>query len=72
MYAEPFEVELAESLGYTAERSVDVGSRFTNGTRRVWATRYGWQTADIIENRYVGHQTFDHLSEALLRPLIEE
>lgn len=64
---------LATELGYTNERSINWGDRFSKGNRLVWPTRSEWQTADYIKvgshPRSTNHQKFTHLEDALKSPL---
>lgn len=66
-YATNEEEELAKHMGYTINRDDRIGSTFDKGMRRVWPTRIGWQTADLIDGYYRNHEIFDDLSKALMR-----
>jgi hypothetical protein len=68
-YATPEEIKLAMTLNYELTQNTRTGSKFVNGARNVWSTFYGWQTADLINNKYTNHLTFDSLSNALKRKL---
>ena len=59
----------ARELGYNVVRSPKSGTTFSQGKRRVWLTRLGWQTADRIDGSYQNHKIFEDLQEALQRPL---
>jgi hypothetical protein len=68
-YASEHEEEVALLRGYEVNRSADRGSSFRNGQRRIWSTRMGWQTADLIAGQYQNHQIFSELPDALERKL---
>ena len=72
-YATDEQLKLAEELGYENDRSTTWGDKFSNGKRLVWPIRSGWQTADYISagnsERSVNHKRFEHLEDALRRPL---
>jgi hypothetical protein len=68
-YATDKQVELAASLGYTHDRSAERGSSFTNGHRNIWATREGWQTADLLKGHYRNHKKFRMLDDAIQREI---
>lgn len=68
MYATEQELKVAKEMGYEIERSVQRGHSFKLGNRHVWGISDGWQTADIINGLYSGHQKFDDLTSALERP----
>ncbi|GAG09724.1 unnamed protein product [marine sediment metagenome] len=68
-YATPLEVKLAMHLNYSMKQDTRVGSTFRLGDRNIWGVYEGWQTADLIDNRYTNHKKFIRLSDALNRPL---
>ena len=68
-YANQKERDLALNLNYTIVEDNKHGTRFYKGTRNVWATKEGWQTADLVNDYYVKHKMFDNLSDALNREL---
>jgi hypothetical protein len=60
-------VNLAESLGFTVDRSTEKhnGLAFNKGSVRIWAIREGWQAADLISGRYQNHRPNSNLANAL-------
>jgi crotonobetainyl-CoA:carnitine CoA-transferase CaiB-like acyl-CoA transferase len=68
-YATTGDEELARKKGYTVSRSAERGSAFQQGTRHIWSTRIGWQTADLIAGNYRHHAIFPELIDALERKL---
>lgn len=68
-YATDEQVALGEALGYAHDKCAERGSSFTNGVRNVWATREGWQTADLIDGYYRNHKKFAGIGDALKREL---
>ncbi len=75
MYANEHEMLTALSLGFNISEDRQVGNRFWKGARYVWAvyTRSldaggpQWQTADLVDGHYTGHQKYDSLVDALKR-----
>lgn len=70
-YATQEEIGLAMNLNYSMTQDNNNGSRFKRGIkkgdRHIWSTRSGWQTADLVDNRYINHQEFNELTDALRR-----
>lgn len=70
-------VELAEKLGFTVDRSTQThnGISFSKGRIRIWKILGGWQVADIYPreggnpkvNYYQNHRPVGGLAFALLR-----
>lgn len=60
-------VELAESLGWTIDRSTCTqrGITFRRGHTSIWAIRRGWQVADLINGYYCNHRPEGRLEDAL-------
>lgn len=67
-YATLAEVKELAHHGYTHDRSEHIGSTFTNGTRVIWQTSYGWRTADLVGDYYSDHINFITLQGAIQRP----
>lgn len=65
--------KIAESYGYTVEDKVECGvtwyAAFLKGTRRIWRTREGFQTADLVDDLYSNHKPFTKFEDALMRPV---
>lgn len=76
-YATPVETNLADDIGYSYDCNQQRGHVFKKGTRHVWSCStdaqdrllLAWQTADLIDGRYINHKKFTDLSEALNRPI---
>lgn len=68
-YASEEEEQAALAMGYEVSRSTLTGSKFRHGARRIWSTRIGWQTADLVAGQYRHHVIYDDLLKALQRDL---
>ena len=69
MYAPQEAIDLAMNLNYEVTISPKTGTSFERGPRRIWSTRNGWTTADLIDGRFLNHLNFDSVIDALRRPV---
>jgi hypothetical protein len=69
MYSTTEQEALATELGFELFRCIDKGDIYSQGERQIWSCRSGWQTADLIDNRYQNHKLFERLEDALRRLL---
>lgn len=68
MYIPEEAIDLAMNLGYTVTLSPQKGASLQRGPRRIWATREGWQTADLERDKWVNHKRFSDIMNAIRRP----
>lgn len=69
MYAPQEAIDLAMNLGYEVTISPKTGTSFEHGSRRIWSTRNGWTSADLINSRFINHLNLEDVMDALRRPL---
>lgn len=69
MYIPEEAIDLAMNLGYTVTLSPKTGASLERAHRRIWQIRDGWQTADNTGTKFINHQKFDSVIDALRRPV---
>jgi len=69
MYIPEEAIDLAMNLGYTVTLSPKAGASLERGHRRIWQIREGYQTADLVQDKWANHQKFDDVIDALRRPV---
>jgi len=69
MYIPEEAIDLAMNLGYTVTLSPKTGASLERGYRRIWEIREGYQTADLVQDKWANHQKFDDIFDALRRPV---
>jgi len=63
------EIKHASDKGYEICKTTKYGTRFVKNMRHIWSLQDGWQTADFIGHRFINHEIFATLTEAIDKPL---